>query len=157
MDKKREIADISAIHLDGEEAHAVEVYDTCDMVRSKIKLFMKQHPKETNASLARRIGVPANGLSRFCEKKGYDRGNTSAAFYSAYVFLEKLRIAQDKPKSKDRIKMEEVWASQGGSNITTASNHKGISCFADDHLSCNKYGEATITSTRSGSTRIGAM
>lgn len=101
-DDKNGVTDISSIQLNGEEARAVEIYDTCDMVRSKIKLFMKQHPKESNASLARRMGTPSTGLSRFNAQKGYDEGNTSDAFYSAYVFLEKIRIAQNKPKSKGR-------------------------------------------------------
>ena len=57
---KNQVPDVSGIHIEGEQTRSVEVYDTCDMLRSKIKLFMKQHPKETNASLARRIGTPVS-------------------------------------------------------------------------------------------------
>ena len=114
------------------------------MVRSKIKLFLKQHPKESNASFARRCSTPATGLARFREKKGYDKGNTSAAFYDAYVYLEKLRIAQNKPKSKDRIKMEEVWDQKGGFNTTTASNNKGVLVRRGTRITSTRFGEWTI-------------
>lgn len=154
---KNEIPDISGVHLDGEEARAVEVYDTCDMVRSKIKLFMKQHPAETNASFARRCDTRYTGLAKFREKKGYDKGSTSAAFYDAYVYLEKLRIAQDKPKSKDRVKMEEIWGARGGFNTTTLSNNKGILMTSSDHITGkNKYGEWTVT-FESGKKMTGPM
>jgi hypothetical protein len=115
------------------------------MVRSKVKLFLKQHPSESNASLARRMGTSSNNLSRFREKKGYDKGNTSTAFYDAYVYLEKVRLAQGKPKSKDRQKMEELWG-PSGFDTTTNWNNKGLLMRESEHITRkNKYGEFTIT------------
>jgi len=141
---KGEIPNVSTIYLDGEETHSVPIYDTCDMVRSKIKLFLKQHPSESNASLARRMKSTGTNLSRFREKKGYDKGNTSSAFYDAYVYLEKIRIAEGKPKSKDRVKMEELWSSKGGFDTTTSWNNKGLLMTPPESMTCNKYGETTI-------------
>jgi hypothetical protein len=39
-------------------------------------------------------------------------------FYAAYVFFEKLRLAEGKQKSKHRLEMEEIWGGKGGFNIT---------------------------------------
>lgn len=36
-------------------------------------------------------------------------GNTSAAFYRAYVFFEKMRVKEKKPKSQHRLGMEDAW------------------------------------------------
>jgi hypothetical protein len=115
------------------------------MLRSKIKLFMKQHPKESNASLARRIGTPATGLARFCERKGADKGNTSDAFYKGYIYFEKLRLAQKKPKNKDRLSMEEIWGPEGGFSIGTASNNRGVWVMKGESVRMDKYGKFKIS------------
>lgn len=52
-------------------------------------------------------------MQSFRGKKGPDAGNTSSVFYSAYVFFEKIRIKQGKPKSQKRKEMEEVWGPDG--------------------------------------------
>ncbi|KAI1469242.1 uncharacterized protein F4812DRAFT_457781 [Daldinia caldariorum] len=39
---------------------------------------------------------------------------TSSIFYAAYVFFEKKRIAEGKPKSQHQLAMEELWAGRGG-------------------------------------------
>jgi hypothetical protein len=41
----------------------------------------------------------------------------SSVFYGAYVFFEKLRVKENKPKSKKRKEMEEVWAKHGGMDL----------------------------------------
>jgi hypothetical protein len=95
---------------------------------------LKKHPKETNASLARRfnscttckLSLTAPYLSRFRAKNGYDVGSTCEAFNAAYVWLEKMRIFEDNPKSKDRLKMEELWADRGGFDTLKTSAHKGV-------------------------------
>ncbi|KAE9967538.1 hypothetical protein BLS_006312 [Venturia inaequalis] len=149
---EEDVLDLSSITLPGEESHEVEVYDTCNMIRSKIAAFLKAHPKETKASLARRINalpyvnnVNARNLGAFMAKNGYDSGNTSEAFYAAYVYFEKLRIKQGKPKSKDRLEMERVWGDRGGFNITTIGHNKGIIMRVGEGFSKpNKYGETTL-------------
>lgn len=151
-DELEDLLDLSSITLPGEESHAVEVYDTCNMIRSKIAAFLKAHPKETKASLARRIdalpyvnNVNPRNFGAFMAKNGYDAGNTSEAFYAAYVFFEKLRIKQGKEKSKDRLEMERVWRGRKGFNTTTAAHNKAISMPAGEGFSKpNKYGEATL-------------
>jgi hypothetical protein len=45
-------------------------------------------------------------------------------FYAAYVFFEKVRLAEGKPKSKHRVEMEEIWGGKGGFN-TTRGHHRG--------------------------------
>lgn len=42
------------------------------------------------------------------------QGNNSAVFYGAYIYFEKLRIAEKKPKSQKRLEMEEIHCIQGG-------------------------------------------
>jgi hypothetical protein len=65
-------------------------------------------------------------ISCFSEEKDPDKGDTSTAFYNGYVLCEKLRVAQNKPKSKDRLQMENLWSEDGGFNITTASNNRFV-------------------------------
>lgn len=49
-------------------------------------------------------------LAAFLGKKGPAAGNTSSAFYGTYVFFEKMRIRDGKPKSEHREGMEDAWA-----------------------------------------------
>ncbi|KAF2091561.1 hypothetical protein K490DRAFT_20491, partial [Saccharata proteae CBS 121410] len=116
--------DLSDIILEGEERDAVPVYETCDMIRRKIDQCLKQ-PGLTQTAFCRDMKAAFHGsttarrvtqaqLSSFRGKNGYDAGNTSTAFYAAYCYFEKLRIKEGKPKSKDRLKMEELWSREGG-------------------------------------------
>jgi hypothetical protein len=112
--------DVSCIHLDGEEADAVPIYDTCDDVRRKIEAHLR-NPSVTQAAFLRSL-IPPEGkatfqsaeLSRFLGKKGARDGNATAIYYSAYVYFEKLRIKQGKAESEKRLEMKEIWAWQGG-------------------------------------------
>ncbi|KAH0390073.1 hypothetical protein KCU89_g15999, partial [Aureobasidium melanogenum] len=67
-------------------------------------------------------GISASQMQSFRGKKGPDAGNTSSVFYSAYVFFEKMRIKQGKPKSQKRKEMEEVWGPNG---FDTENANKG--------------------------------
>lgn len=49
-------------------------------------------------------------------------------FYAAYVYFEKVRLAEGKPKSKHRLKMEEIWGDKGGFNVTRG-HHRGYVCL----------------------------
>lgn len=64
-------------------------------------------------------------MQAFRGKKGPDAGNTSSVFYGAYVFFEKMRIKQNKPKSEKRKEMEEVWG-PGGFDIEHNSATTGL-------------------------------
>lgn len=66
-------------------------------------------PKEgvTQAALCRSVGeqynpprkVGAAQLSTFRKRKEVDQGNTCVVYYGAYVYFEKLRLKQSKPKT----------------------------------------------------------
>jgi hypothetical protein len=109
--------DVSGIHLEGEEEVEVPVYNTCDEIRKKINAFLRE-PGVTQAAFLREIAKTyPNGkktqskvLNDFLGKKGPSAGNTSSAFYASYVFFEKMRIRDGKPKSKFREEMEEEYA-----------------------------------------------
>lgn len=119
--KKEEMAkkvDVSDIQLEGEENDSVHIYDTCDDVRRKIAAYLRE-PNITQAGFLREIGkmfsenktIQSKQLKDFQVKKGPLAGNTSSVFYGSYVFFEKLRIKQKKPKSKKRVEMEAAWDS----------------------------------------------
>lgn len=112
-------ADLNSIHLDGEETDSVPVYDTCDVVRRKITAHLKT-PGLTQAQFCRDLyaqlktpsckSIQATMLTAFRNKKGPLAGCTSSVYYAAYVYFEKLRLAEGKPKSKHRLEMEEIHA-----------------------------------------------
>lgn len=120
--KKKEVPaheDISGIHLEGEDEDDVPVYDSCDEIRRKINAYLKQDGV-TQAAFLRELlaqfhadkkpkGIQSSQLQKFRSQSGPNAGNTSSVFYSAYIFFEKLRLAQGKPKSSHRLDMEEAW------------------------------------------------
>lgn len=116
--------DLSDVVLRGEDHDSVPVFDSCDEIRRKINAHLKK-PGVTQAQFLRdvyaqlkgpsRPGRPFQGvqLARFRETKGALNGAKSPIFYGAYVFFEKMRINEGKPKSKHRLDMEKQWGSQG--------------------------------------------
>ncbi|KAF3059335.1 Glucan endo-1,3-beta-glucosidase BGN13.1 [Daldinia childiae] len=115
--------DINNVSLPGEETDSVPVYDTCDEVRRKINAHLKT-PGLTAAQFCRDIYAQlrqpkgkcfqSKQLADFRGKKGATSGCTSPVFYTAYVYFEKKRIAEGKPKNPHRLKMESLWATRGG-------------------------------------------
>lgn len=111
--------DISGVVLEGEDEDSICVYDTCDEIRRKINAYMRRdsvtatgfcrelHAQYHTSKAPSRI--QSGQLSSFRSKKGPKEGNTSSVFYAAYVFFEKLRIQEGKPKSAHRKEMEEAW------------------------------------------------
>ncbi len=114
---------ISDVVLSGEDDDRVPVYDSCDEIRKKINAHLKT-PGLTQAQFCRDLYAQLNAptiksiqskqLADFRAGKGSRTGAKSTVFYTAYVYFEKLRIAQGKPKSKHRETMEEIWMSRGG-------------------------------------------
>lgn len=110
--------DISDVHLPGEEEDNVPVYDTCDEVRRKVNAHLKK-PGVTQAQFGRDIlaqihldrpaSFQGSQIARFRGMKGPRTGATQAIFYGAYVFFEKIRIKEGKPKTKHREEMEKAW------------------------------------------------
>lgn len=111
------VPDISSIELEGESEDLVEIYDSCDEVRRKISAHLKK-TGQTQADFLRCLGaqfhtsqrkIQSKQLNEFREKKGPVSGNTSAVYYGAYVYFEKLRVKEGKEKTKHRLEMEGVW------------------------------------------------
>lgn len=73
------------------------------------------NPSVTQAGFLREIAktysdgrkIQSKVLNDFLNKKGAYAGNTSSAFYASYVFFEKMRLRDEKPKSKHRTVMEQ--------------------------------------------------
>ena len=107
--------DVTGIQLPKEADDEVEVFDTCDDVRSKIQAHLRE-PGITLASFCREIAKtyssPAQFQSKqiadFLHKKGPLVGNTSSVYYASYVFFEKLRLKNSQPKSQKRKSVETV-------------------------------------------------
>jgi hypothetical protein len=122
--------DISAVELDGEETDSVDVYDSCDEVRKKISAHL-QTPGLTQAQFCRDLyaqlhapsckSIQSKQLNDFRAKRGARDGCTSSVYYAAYVYFEKLRLAQGKPMSKHRKEMESIWP--GGVDRKTDGRH----------------------------------
>jgi hypothetical protein len=82
-------------------------------------------------------------LTRFRSQKGPYTGNTSAIFYGAYTYFEKLRIAEKKPKSKRREEMEAIHKHRGG--LDTKRRQDRVFCHADERPSLDAYGRLIIS------------
>jgi hypothetical protein len=87
---------------------------SCDVVRRKIEAYIKK-PGVTRASLLRElagqfelqsVSLQSKQLNDFLTKRGALDGNTSRVYYAGYVFFERLRLAEGKPKSEHRKRME---------------------------------------------------
>lgn len=52
-------------------------------------------------------------LNSFLGQKGPSAGSGSVAFYAGYVYFEKIRVRDGKPKSQMRQEMETVWGNDG--------------------------------------------
>lgn len=62
-------------------------------------------------------------------QRGPGAGGHSGIFYAAYVFFEKVRLRDGKPKSKRREEMEQVW----GGHVNLVTGRKGVS-FARTYI-----------------------
>ncbi|KAI0013544.1 hypothetical protein F4779DRAFT_562154 [Xylariaceae sp. FL0662B] len=144
--------DINSVELRGEETDSVSVYDTCDEVRKKINAHLRT-PGLTASQFCRDLYAQlrhptskcfqTKQLSDFRGKKGPRAGCTSRLFYAAYVFFEKKRIAEGKPKSQHRLNMEDLWAWHGGFDLEHDGRH-GVIVSANRTPYMDQYG--TISS-----------
>lgn len=139
--------DFSDVKLDGEEDQSVPVFDSCDEVRRKIRAHLKL-PGVTQAAflreLAKNLGegkkIQSKVLNDFLGKKGASAGNTSSVFYAAYVFFEKMRLKEGKPKSKHRLEMERLH--RGGFDVSRRHDH--VIVAAGERPWEDKYGQLHI-------------
>jgi hypothetical protein len=86
--------------------------------------------------------VQSSQLSAFRSKKGPYDGNSSAVYYGAYVFFEKLRLKENKPKGKKREEMERLYAAEGG--IDRERRH-GYLVKSGSSVREDQYGRVHIT------------
>ncbi len=69
-------------------------------------------------------------------------GASSPIFYGSYVYFEKLRVKQGKPKSKKRQEMEKIWAPKG---LDTKHDMKQpMFMKGDEMIFTDKYGHVEI-------------
>lgn len=138
--------DLSDVHLDGDEDGNVPVFETCDVVRKKIRAhlrktgmtqagFMREAAKAAYPQGTKRLN--ANSFGEFLKKKGPTAGSSGAVFYAAYVYFEKLRIKNGKPKDAFRLEMEKVWPN--GFELDNAANGR-LWCGPNERPWVDKYG-----------------
>lgn len=141
------VLDVSDIELPGEDSDRVLVFDTCDTVRRKIRNFLVR-PGMTQAAFLRALArtysdgrrLQGAQLNRFLSMQGPTSGNTSGVFYAAYVFFEKLRLRDDKPKTADRLDMERYHPE--GFNVSEVRNY--ILAFKGERVGVDKFGRVTV-------------
>lgn len=147
--------DVEGIKLDDEETGEVEIYDTCDEVRKKLRAYLRRDDV-TQAALLRAMAacfhdgkkLSAAQLNNFLGKKGPIAGNTSGVFYAGYVFFEKRRIKEGKAKTQMRLEMEDEWGTPDYFTHkcgvdTTRDSSRGIICHVDSVPVVDKYGKLT--------------
>lgn len=141
--------DVGDIKLHGEDWDGVPIFDTCDEVRRKINAYLRE-PGTSMAGFLREVGKTFSGpppqgmsttsLKTFLSQHGCMQSAGSPIFYAAFVFFEKLRIKEKKPKNKKREEMERVWGKGGMERIS--SRH--IICRADERPTEDEYGRIVM-------------
>ena len=144
-----EAIDVSDIHLDLEDREAVPIFDTCNEVRRKIRLYLNR-PGVSKAGLLRQLAEqfpekPSTGISTPCfttfmAQKGNMRSGGAPIYYGAYCRFEKQRLKEGKKKSAAREEMEEAWGPKG----VTRSSLDRIYMRDDEHLEEDKHGKVSI-------------
>lgn len=141
----------AVLQLRGELDDAVEVYDSCDEIRRKIKNHLRRRGGN-EARLLRDLHAQFHGprmpkalqtaqLSKFCGQQGAMAGNMSGIYYAAYVLFEKERITMRRPKSRHRLAMEDAWYMQGGVDVKTNLNSAVYICASDSEMFRNSVGQ----------------
>ncbi len=119
-------------------------------MRKKVNAFLRE-PDVTQAAFLREVAkthpdgkaIQSKQLTDFLSKKGPTAGNTSKVFCCSYVFFEKMRIKQGKPKTAMHEGTEAAWYMDGG--IDTKRKIDGLYiCSGDSYLVEDRYGKATI-------------
>ncbi|KAI0732278.1 hypothetical protein C8Q72DRAFT_882335 [Fomitopsis betulina] len=95
------------IVLEGEEDGSVPVYDDCNDIRRKIRA-LQQTPGFKITHWFEKIGkINNNSYQRFMKATGPTGGAEDGTYYAAYVYFEKVRIAEGKKKTPKRIHVED--------------------------------------------------
>ena len=113
--KRREgtllLAKIEEVELDDDAADEdgnAYVYDNCDVVRRKCSRFLASG-LTTKTAWLKAMGVNPNSFNGFMNFNGKGAGAGNCSYVRAFVFFEKLRVLEKKPKSKLRVTNEARW------------------------------------------------
>lgn len=142
------------VELPGERQGAVAVYETCDTMRRQIRALLKKDGV-TQAAYLRAIAkcipdeprIQPRVLRDFLSRRGPAIGCASLAFYGSYVFFEKRRIKEGRPKSKFRKEMEEVHGDKG-MDIQHDPRTSRLILHASQDAFRDQYGKLHITPLR---------
>ncbi|CAH0029125.1 unnamed protein product [Clonostachys rhizophaga] len=145
------LLDTGDVTLPGEDTGSVPVYDTCGEIRRKIRALLAKGVSQ--AALSRTLSkmlpgsqgqVSSRNIGTFMKQKHLMDGNTSPAFYAGYVFFEKQRIKNGKPKTKTRQEMEEA---HGKTGVDLDWSFKGgsLTLFRNERAHVDKFGRIQIT------------
>ncbi|KAK7058835.1 hypothetical protein VNI00_001459 [Paramarasmius palmivorus] len=95
--------------LETNDDGTIPVYDDCAEVRRKIRQ-LTQTPGFKITHWLKDIGnINNNSYNRFMKEKGRTDGASNGTYYAAYVYFEKVRIAQGKKKTAGRKANEEQY------------------------------------------------
>ncbi|KAH9946795.1 hypothetical protein B0H21DRAFT_693068, partial [Amylocystis lapponica] len=92
--------------LENDEVRTLPVYDDCNEIRRKIRLLQKDPEFKVTQWLKDIGNVNNNSYQRFMKASGPTGGAGNGTYYCAYVYFEKVRIAQGKKKTAKRTKNE---------------------------------------------------
>ncbi|KAF4040336.1 putative SWIRM domain family protein [Phytophthora infestans] len=108
--KRIEEVELPDIDDDG----TVPVFDDCDDIRNKINCFLGEGIV-TKAAFLRALGdVNSNSLRSYMNlRRGASSGASNVVYRTAYVFFEKKRILEGKPKSVKRLANEDLQGPDG--------------------------------------------
>ena len=119
---KKDDFDVSGVDIPGQDTDSVPIYDTCDDIRKKMSAHLRD-TSATQAGFLRQLsaqyierpssGLGASSLRTFQSHAGASAASKMPIFHAAYVYFEKLRVKQGKPKTKKRQEMEKVWGANG--------------------------------------------
>lgn len=111
--------ELDKVRLRGEKRAAVPVFDSCDEIRAKLDAYLSHPQRPTRAHFCSVLhaqlkatsskGIWGIQLQLFRSKQGLSAGNNMSIYYAAYIFFEKLRIAEGRPKSSHRLEMERLY------------------------------------------------
>ncbi|KAI4194304.1 MAG: hypothetical protein LQ350_007839 [Teloschistes chrysophthalmus] len=151
--------------LPGEREGTVSVWETSDEIRKKINAFLREPDVMQNAFLReiakfqptttgeddgtkkKKKAIQSKQLKDFLGYTGPLMGNTSKVFYCSYVFFEKMRLKQGKPKTEMRRGTEAAWCAEGGVD-TKRGAHRGYLCSAETVMVEDKYGQLRVEKGR---------
>ena len=121
---------VRSIVLDGETEGRVPVYDDCDQVRRKSLDFIASFGIRISEWLRLLGNVNNKSWRDFVSYRGEKAGAANKAYYAAYVFLEKVRIASHEEKSSNRI-LAELEFGETGRMLKHEPRHKWLGSVSE--------------------------